>query len=94
LTVRPALGCELKIAQWSDGSRAWLDSRGLLHLRSSNPSIPEISLVLNSSGPLAAWCSDGLRYGPAFFHPEPVMDSVEAFRELLSRLIRFGKTAC
>jgi len=31
----PGTGYTLKVAEWSDGSRAWLDSRCLLHLKSA-----------------------------------------------------------
>lgn len=94
LKAPPFLGCSLEVARWADGRRAWLDSRGLLHLRSGTPALPEISLVLDSSGPIAAWCSDGLRCGPDFFHPEPVANPESAVRETLSRLLRFGKVSC
>ncbi len=57
---------ELGVAGWRDGSRAYLDSRGLLHLKSSDSTLPEISLVL-SNGPLAGWSSDFERFGPEFF---------------------------
>jgi hypothetical protein len=57
---------ELGVATWKDGSRAYLDSRGLLHLKSSDPTLPEISLAL-SNGPLAGWDSEMERFGPDFF---------------------------
>lgn len=60
------------VARWPDGSEAWLDSRGLLHLRSSDRSIPEVSIVLRvdagpGSGGLAMWSSDGQMYGPSYY---------------------------
>ena len=55
---------DLKMARWPDGSRAFLDSRGMLHLKSADPSLPELSLVL-SNEKLAGWSSDGWAYGPA-----------------------------
>jgi len=68
-------GCTLQIAEWPCGSKAFLDGRGLLHLKSHDPAIPEISLVL-SDGEVAGWTSDGLVCGSAFFfeglhHSEP-----------------------
>ena len=36
----------LRAATWKDGSRAVLDSRGMLHLRSTETAIPELTLVL------------------------------------------------
>jgi hypothetical protein len=59
-------GCTLHTANWSDGSRAVLDSRGMLHLRSSDPAISELTLVL-CDGALAGWCADGRWFGPAHF---------------------------
>lgn len=56
----------LRIARWVDGSIAWLDIRGILHLQSSNTSIPEISLVLTPSG-VAIWTSDGRMNGTNYF---------------------------
>lgn len=63
----------LKVACWPDGSKAWLDSRGLLHLKRGNSSNPEVSLVL-TDGPLAAWSSDGKICGPDFFLQKPALD--------------------
>jgi hypothetical protein len=58
-------GLSLKIARWPDGRRAWLDSRGMLHLRQAHCLPPEISIVL--SEPLAMWTPDGHWLGPEFF---------------------------
>jgi hypothetical protein len=60
-------GYGLKLAKWPNGSRAWLDSRGLLHLRSHDVSLPELTLVLGTGIPLATWASDGRLSGPVFF---------------------------
>lgn len=54
-------------AEWPDGSVAYLDSRGLLHLRSADRSIPEISIVLPDNGYLAGWCADGTAWGSIYF---------------------------
>jgi hypothetical protein len=59
-------GCTLQIATWPCGSKAFLDSRGLLHLKSHDPSVPEVSLVL-SGDEVAGWTSDGHVCGPKFF---------------------------
>ncbi|MFN0051041.1 MAG: hypothetical protein ACKV0T_02560 [Planctomycetales bacterium] len=56
----------LREATWSDGSAVFLDSRGLLHLKSSDPTIPELTLVL-TDGALAGWCADGSLFGPPYF---------------------------
>ncbi len=60
------VGFQLTVATWGDGSQAFLDSRGLLHLKSSDVSIPEVSIVLND-GVLSGWCSDGRLWGQSYF---------------------------
>jgi MoxR-vWA-beta-propeller ternary system domain bpX0/MoxR-vWA-beta-propeller ternary system domain bpX1 len=81
----PGLGCTLQVAEWPNGSRAFLDSRGLLHLKSHDPSLAEISLVL-SDGEVAGWTSDGYVCGPSFFfedqrpsNPQRVYHRIEDF---------------
>ena len=59
-------GYRLALATWQDGSRAWLDSRGLLHLKSSDPGIPEVTLVLNERV-ISGWCANGRVWGDFFF---------------------------
>jgi hypothetical protein len=56
----------LAAATWEDGSRAVLDSRGLLHLASSDRSIPETTLVL-AEGELTGWHSHGHSWGRPYF---------------------------
>ncbi len=60
------VGYRLSKATWDDGSAAFLDSRGLLHLRSSDRSLPEVSIVLKD-GALSGWCSDGRTWGTRYF---------------------------
>jgi hypothetical protein len=62
----PGAGWSLRVATWSDGSRAFMDSRGLLHLQSARPG-PEVTLALADPGPLAVWASDGGLLGPSVF---------------------------
>jgi hypothetical protein len=59
-------GFTLRAARWADGSRAILDSRGLLHLISSDTRLPQITLTL-STGPTAVWTSDGRSCGWSYF---------------------------
>jgi hypothetical protein len=76
-------GFQLRTAQWSDGSRAWLDSRGLLHLRSSDAGIPEITFVLNVSH-VAGWCSDGRFFGETYYIGDhPRASAARVYREVL-----------
>jgi hypothetical protein len=81
-----SLGCHLRVAEWPNGSRAFLDSRGLLHLKSHDRTLPEISIVL-SKGPMAAWCSNGAFGGPSFFcNGEDVSRPDEIF-EVLRKIV-------
>lgn len=59
-------GYRLSEAVWPNGSRAVLDSRGLLHLQSSDESVPELSVVL-AEGELTVWCSDATQFGNKYF---------------------------
>ncbi len=71
ITSPGGAGYTLRAATWKDGSRAVLDSRGMLHLRSSETAIPELTLVL-CAGALAGWCADGRWCGPPYFIGEHV----------------------
>jgi hypothetical protein len=61
----------MMVATWKDGSRALLDSRGLLHLQSSDRSIAEATLVLTDRD-VAAWISDGRVCGTRYFVDENI----------------------
>jgi MoxR-vWA-beta-propeller ternary system protein len=82
-------GCMLHIAEWPGGSKAFLDSRGLLHFKSHDPTVPEVSLVL-SEGDIAGWTSDGHVCGPSFFFDGPQtsepLEVFERLRQFLARL--------
>ena len=76
-------GYSLEAAAWSDGSRAVLDSRGMLHLKSSDPAVPELTLVL-CDGALAGWCADGRWFGSAYFIAEhPATRGAVIYEEIL-----------
>jgi hypothetical protein len=80
----------LKVATWQNGSQAFLDSRGILHLKSSDPALPEVSLVL-TDGPLAVWSSDGLIAGPSFFigqqTPAPIEQMWKRITDFIERAV-------
>lgn len=52
---------------WNNRSEALLDSRGLLHLKSINADIPEVSILLVVDHATACWAADGVTSGPAYF---------------------------
>ncbi|MCC6373063.1 MAG: hypothetical protein IT236_18815 [Bacteroidia bacterium] len=53
--------------EWSDGSTIIVDTRGLLHLKSSVQGFPEITVLLVIDHETAAWSSDGRTCGSAHF---------------------------
>ncbi len=79
---------ELHVAVWPDGSKAFLDSRHLLHLVSADVSIPEITVVLTSpdggKGP-SGWASDGRTFGREFFLETPPSSSPAELAQLIER---------
>jgi hypothetical protein len=85
-------GFTLRCATWNDGSTAFLDSRGMLHLRSSDVAIPEATIVL-AEGQMAGWLADGRCWGADYFLPsrESRLGGREFFEQVLkpfvSRLI-------
>ncbi|WBO86874.1 hypothetical protein [Hymenobacter yonginensis] len=75
---------------WPDGSGGLLDPRGLLHLRSADATVPEITLVLVLGQPTAAWAADGAVCGsPYFTGPNPArhLSVLEFDRQYLQRFI-------
>lgn len=52
---------------WADGSEAVLDSRGLLHLKSSDTSVAECTLLLVLEKTTAGWSADGKLTGNPYF---------------------------
>lgn len=57
---------KLRRAAWPDGSTAILDSRGLLHFKSSDANIPEFTLVLDDRD-VAGWGADGRVWGTPYY---------------------------
>lgn len=58
----PAVGYTLQKAEWGNGCQAWLDSRGLLHLKSAIRANPEVALVMRDGG-MSGWLSSGELFG-------------------------------
>jgi len=76
---------------WPDGSETVVDPRGLLHLRSADASIPEITLLLVLGKPTAAWAADGTVCGPTYFtgpNPAQQMPAPEFYRQYIQRFIQ------
>ena len=87
LRTSKRFGCELAVASWNDGTRAYWDSRGLLHLKSSDSEIDEVSLIVGE-WEVAAWCSDGTMCGPEFFLGREDTDTADAMLDKLARIVR------
>ncbi|MCA9050560.1 MAG: hypothetical protein KDA89_17605, partial [Planctomycetaceae bacterium] len=62
----PRSGYRLQCAVWKDGRRAWIDSRGLLHLKHSDATLPQVTLVLRD-GILSGWLSTGHVFGEDYY---------------------------
>lgn len=75
--------CNLRAASWQCGSHVFVDDRGIIHLRSHNPELPEVSLLL-LFGESAGWSSDGHACGPEACFERPIRSEPgEVFRRLL-----------
>ncbi|QNE39143.1 hypothetical protein F1C16_06030 [Hymenobacter sp. NBH84] len=75
---------------WPNGSTALVDSRGLLHLRSTDAALPEVTIVLVLGQATAAWASDGTVCGSMYFTgaaPTPSAPVGEFYHRYLRPLI-------
>ncbi|MBX2877471.1 MAG: hypothetical protein KTR30_35455 [Saprospiraceae bacterium] len=79
------------VKKWEDGSQAFIDSRGFLHLKSSDPSIPEISIVCAINISLPCWTSTGHCQGARAFIPQAEQHSLlpapQFYKETLKKFI-------
>ncbi len=84
----PEIGYQVSRAVWSDGSEAFLDSRGLLHLRSSEQFIPEVTIAL-TDGVVGGWVSDGRLWGVHYFtQQQPDRDNdADVFEKVLCQFV-------
>ena len=81
---RRVRGYGVRTLRFGDGTRAWSDTRGLVHLRSSDPSLPEVTLMPRQHPqPVFGWLSDGRVFGPACFHGGDATDAGIVYREVL-----------
>lgn len=81
----------LRMAESADGSRVWVDSRGLIHLQSSDVSLPEISFAITAEEAVAAWTSDGLCVGSRSLIHNTAADENEAFERFRFLLHEFAQ---
>jgi hypothetical protein len=73
----------LSAATFADGSRAVLDGRGLLHLKSSDPALPECTIVL-VEGATSGWVADGRYWGARYFIAnQPAVSAETIYAEVI-----------
>lgn len=84
--VATPFGCTLQRVEWPSGNVAWVDGRGLLHLRSSQPGSAEISVMM-TDGEAAVWTSHGGVIGPEFFFRERFAAAVADVREAMAGFV-------
>ncbi len=77
----------LSVARFADGSRVTLDARGLLHLRSSDEALPELTLVL-VEGHGGGWISTSGVWGRPFFHDRDAGDLAAAPTEIMQAFVK------
>ncbi len=87
----PAAGARFRLekATWQDGSAAYLDQRGLLHLKSSDSNLAEVTLVLKE-GMVSGWASSGEYTGNAYFAGDHALSPPSQF---LAYIAQFAATA-
>ncbi len=73
---------------WPDGSEAVVDARGLLHLRSADTRVPELTVLLVLGQPTAAWAANGMVAGPPYFtgrNPAQPLAPTEFYQQYIQR---------
>lgn len=84
----PDVNYKLLKFTWKNGCEAFLDSRGLLHLRAPNG--PEVTIVLILNRSIACWASDGATCGTEYFtgkSPEKKMSVQEFYKKYIQSFI-------
>jgi hypothetical protein len=85
----PGVRYRLSVARFPDGSCVYLDSRGLLHLKSADKGVPEIALVLFDQE-VTGWCSNGVQCGDDYFLRDVIQKTTPA-HFLDSRIRQFTR---
>lgn len=74
--------------RWDDGSEAIVDTRGFMHLKSADSSIPEISFVLVLEKYTALWAADGRSCGNDYFlDAPPTTNGKDFYKNYIQRFI-------
>jgi hypothetical protein len=72
---------------WDDGSEAIVDPRGFLHLKSSDASLPGITIVMILNRVTACWASDNTACGSLFYINEKMV-SIKTTEEFYNNYIQ------
>ncbi|MBS0658418.1 MAG: hypothetical protein JSR82_09275 [Verrucomicrobia bacterium] len=80
----------LQLVRFPSGARAYLDTRGLLHLCPADTSRPELTVTLGD-GQCGVWASDGRWAGPPYFLGAKTPNLSR--EEVLGRLVDFCQEA-
>ena len=74
---------------WHEGSETVVDSRGLLHLKSSDKTIPQITIVLVLGKTTACWAADGAVCGSSYFVKNGTnkMSEINFYEKYIKRFI-------
>ncbi len=80
-----ATGYTLKVAELEDGSTVFLDSRGMVHLKSSSSRVPDLTFILRDQGILSGWASTGEFFGAGYFIGENEATPAKQIAEYLEQ---------
>lgn len=81
-------------ARFPDGSSLFLDSRGLVHLKSADPFLPEVSLII-ANDRVSGWSSRGQFVGDRFFFGvQPNVTAEEFYQTNIEPFINQVLHAC
>jgi hypothetical protein len=75
---------------WRDGSELIADSRGMLHLRSSDKTVPEFTIVAVTQANTACWASDGKVTGSGYFLHQRELEwipTTDFYKQYIKRFI-------
>ena len=75
---------------WSDGSTAIIDANGLLHLKSADNKLPEITIVMVLDKPTTCWASNGFICGSEYFTGSSGGERILTIDFILKFILPFG----
>lgn len=85
--VQPGGKIRLHQAEWDSGAKAWIDRRGLLHLKSGQKGHPEVTLVLIDNA-VSGWTSNGDFFGNDYFiRPHESVSSRKVLEEIIQPIL-------